>query len=146
VAGAYTMTVEEHPTQEDIETVRWGLSNYNRQHTGDDSFTPLNLFVRDAAGAVAGGLLGGTYWSWLYVDTLWLSEPLRRHGWGSQLLRRAEQIAVERGCIGVHLDTTSFQARGFYEKQGYSVWGILDDLPPGHQRIFLRKRLSMAPA
>jgi GNAT superfamily N-acetyltransferase len=142
VAETHTLIEETNPAHEDIETVRWGLSNYNRRHAGDDSFTPLNLFVRDTAGAVAGGLLGGTYWSWLYVDTLWLSEPIRRHGWGSRLLRRAEEIAAARGCIGVHLDTTSFQARAFYAKQGYSVWGILDDLPPGHQRIFLSKRLA----
>jgi GNAT superfamily N-acetyltransferase len=145
VADTYTMTFEDHSAPEDVEVVRWGLSNYNWQHSGDDSFTPLNLFVRDAAGAVVGGLLGGTYWSWLYVDTLWLSEPIRSHGWGSRLLRRAEEIAADRDCIGVHLDTTSFQARGFYEKQGYTVWGILDDLPPGHQRVFLSKRLPARP-
>ncbi|MGC6728099.1 hypothetical protein ACP0GO_26835, partial [Escherichia coli] len=40
------------------------------------------------------------------------------------------------------LDTYSFQARGFYEKLGYTVFGTIDDFPPGHQRFFGRKRLE----
>jgi hypothetical protein len=36
----------------------------------------------------------------------------------------------------------SFQAQPFYEKLGFSVFGTLDDLPVGHQRIFLKKNLS----
>jgi hypothetical protein len=40
------------------------------------------------------------------------------------------------------LDTFSFQARGFYEKLGYCVFGTLDDYPPGHSRFYLTKRLA----
>jgi hypothetical protein len=29
-------------------------------------------------------------------------------------------------------------------KHGYTVFGVLDDLPPGHQRFFLRKDLAPA--
>jgi hypothetical protein len=35
--------------------------------------------------------------------------------------------------------TYSFQARGFYERLGYAVFGTLDDYPPGQSRIFLHK-------
>jgi hypothetical protein len=35
----------------------------------------------------------------------------------------------------------SFQAQPFYEKQGYTVFGVLEDLPDGHKRIFLKKDL-----
>ena len=138
----YRLSEEADPPYDDVEAVRWGLSRFNQRHAGNDSYTPLTLLLRDAAGAVAGGLIGGTYWSWLYVEILWLDDALRRQGWGRRLLARAEAIAAERGCIAVHLDTTSFQARGFYERQGYTVWGVLDDLPPGHQRIFLSKKLG----
>ena len=50
-------------------------------------------------------------------------------------------IARERGCIGLWLDTYWFQARSFYEKQGYEVFGALDDYPRGGQRFFLKKSL-----
>jgi len=53
----------------------------------------------------------------------------------------AEQEADRRGCIGVWVDTHSFQAPGFYERLGYSPFGVIEDYPPGHSRLFLQKRL-----
>jgi len=55
---------------------------------------------------------------------------------------RAEAIARAHGCVGIWLDTFSFQARGFYEKLGFAVFGTMEDFPPGHQRFFLQKRLG----
>jgi len=56
-------------------------------------------------------------------------------------LRQAEQIARNRGCVGVYLDTFSFQAPGFYRKQGYKKIGQLAGLPPGSARIWFSKAL-----
>jgi len=64
---------------------------------------------------------------------------MRGAGLGRRLIKQAEEEAVRRGCRGVWLDTFSWQARGFYEKLGYSVFGTIDDYPPGHQRFFLKK-------
>jgi GNAT superfamily N-acetyltransferase len=137
-----TITNEAAPDQKDTDAVRHGLEEYNLRHAPASPFEPLTLLVRDDAGKIVGGLLGGIYWSWLYVEILWLDDTVRSQGVGSQLLQQAEELARSRGCIAAHLDTMSFQAQGFYEKQGYQVYGILDDLPPGHRRIFLQKRLS----
>jgi hypothetical protein len=54
----------------------------------------------------------------------------------------AEDEARALGCVGVWLDTFSFQARGFYERHGYEVFGTLDEFPAPHQRFFLRKRFA----
>jgi hypothetical protein len=54
-------------------------------------------------------------------------------------MARAEEEAIRRGCCHAYLDTFDFQAPGFYRKLGYSEWGVLEDFPPGHQRIFLKK-------
>jgi ribosomal protein S18 acetylase RimI-like enzyme len=67
---------------------------------------------------------------------------MRGRGVGRQLLTGAEAEAVRRGCLGAWLDTYSFQARGFYERVGYSVFGSIDNYPPGHSRIFLKKVLD----
>ena len=37
--------------------------------------------------------------------------------------------------------TRTVAAPGIQLKQGYEVFGRLQDFPPGHQRLYLRKRL-----
>ena len=66
---------------------------------------------------------------------------IRRTGLGRKILIEAEREAIIRGCRGAWLDTYSFQARGFYERLGYTVFGMIDDYPPGQQRVFLYKKL-----
>jgi GNAT superfamily N-acetyltransferase len=80
-------------------------------------------------------------WNIAHVDILWVDETLRGQGVGSELLRKVEDKAKERGCKLIHLDTFDFQAKGFYLKQGYKVFGKLKDCPDGHVRYYLQKRL-----
>ena len=51
-----------------------------------------------------------------------------------------EQYAQSKGISNYHLETTSFQALPFYQKQGYEVFGQLPDMPPGHISYFLKKQ------
>ena len=115
-----------------------GLAGYRLSAT---VFQLLNLVEYDAEGNVIGGLLGGTYWGWMYIDILWVKEDYRRKGIGSKLLAQAEEEAVRRGCHHVHLETMSWQAPKFYEKYGYEVIGILPDIPKGNQKYLLIKSL-----
>jgi GNAT superfamily N-acetyltransferase len=135
----YSIALETDPDPGEIKQVRAGLSAYNYTFSGDDSYTPLTLLLKSREGKIMGGLLGGTYWGWLYVEVLWVAEGLRGQGLGGKLLDRAEEAARERGCFAAHLDTMDFQAPDFYLKRGYTVYGVLDDLPRGHQRFFLKK-------
>ena len=116
------------------------LGDFNTEHVGPTKHVPLWLLARDADGKVQGGLLGQTYWSWCSVDVLAVAEAYRRQGIGSRLLAKAEQIARNRGCIGIRLDTTSFQAPGFYSRHGYTEFGRIDDYPPGHTHHWFMKR------
>jgi GNAT superfamily N-acetyltransferase len=139
----YRVALEEQPAAEDSEIVRKGLDSFNEAHVGTTHWEPLAVFIRDEHTTIRGGLLGGTYWGWLYVETFWLAQELRGYGYGSQLLALAEAKAIERGCRYAHLDTMSFQALPFYERHGYSVFGVLEDMPAGsgERRFWLRKTL-----
>jgi GNAT superfamily N-acetyltransferase len=137
----YTIALEMSPSPDNIRVVQGGLAAYNRLYAPDDNYQPLTLFLRAADHSVAGGLLGETYWGWLHVTDIWIHETLRGQGYGTQLLVKAEQEALRRGCHAVHLDTLSFQALSFYERQGYTVFGVLPDHPMGHTRYFLKKAL-----
>jgi N-acetylglutamate synthase-like GNAT family acetyltransferase len=68
--------------------------------------------------------------------------PLRGVGIGTSLLRHAEQEATRRGCREIWLDTYAFQARSFYEKCGFTVFGRLDGPAPIFPRFFLKKLLA----
>ncbi|HVU12804.1 MAG TPA: GNAT family N-acetyltransferase [Phototrophicaceae bacterium] len=135
------ITLESDWNWDAERAVRQGLADYNRQIAGVDGRQPLNLIVRDDAGTVIGGLIGDTYWNWLAINIFWLRDDLRGQGLGSKLLKQAEEEAVRRGCANAHLDTMDFQALGFYQKYGYTVFGVLDGLPAGHVRYYLRKPL-----
>ena len=74
----------------------------------------------------------------MFIDFLFVPENLRGAGHGRTLMQKAEEIARLRGCTGIWLDTFTFQARGFYEKLGYAVFGQLDNYPRGEVRFFLQ--------
>lgn len=137
-----TITIEPSPKPEDIQTVRQGLHAYNISHQVPSDFQLLHILLRDETGAVIGGLFGESFWGWLYIRDLWIHERTRRKGFGAKLMAAAEAEALKRGCRHVYLDTFTFQARPFYERLGYEVFGILEDYPAGHKRIFMRKALK----
>ena len=109
-----------------------------------DSLTVAIVIEEEEGAAPTGGLWGRTGYGWLYVDYLIVPERLRGTGIGSELMKAAEAIARERGCVGAWLTTFTFQARGFYEKLGYRVFAELEDSPAGNTRMFLRKRFDEA--
>jgi GNAT superfamily N-acetyltransferase len=117
------------------------LLAYNDAKTGRQDFRPLILTLSGEDGQVTGGLWGRTSYDWLFVELLVVPEEMRGRGIGTELMRRAELEAIARGCHHAWLDTFEFQARGFYEKLGYSCFGELADYPPGFSRYFLRKTL-----
>ena len=130
-----------NPTEKEIKFIRDALDQFNKNVVGDDNHTPLNIIEYDDNGNAIGGILGGTYWGWMYIDILWVHENHRKKGIGSKLLKAAEKEAICRGCHHVHLDTMSWQAPDFYKKHGYTVLGILPDIPNGSQKYLMLKTL-----
>src|SRR5262245_59810312 len=122
------IVLTDSPSAAEREAVLRGLIAFNTAHVGPHGHRPLAVLVKQE-GAVVGGLVGATVHGWCFVEWLYLPEDLRRGGIGTTLMRRAEAEARRRGCIGVFLDTFDFQARGFYEKLGYTVFATQDDYP-----------------
>ena len=118
-----------------------GINDYNKQQAGDENARRLCFVLKGPDQTVLGGVIGITYWDWLYIDLIWLPEEYRGRGYGHRLLTLAEEEAQQRGAKHVYLDTFSFQAPDFYKKYGYRVFGELNDFPAGHQRYFLTKEL-----
>jgi GNAT superfamily N-acetyltransferase len=134
------IVVPEEPDPADRSAILSGLAAYNREHADLGHSGPLAVLLKDAVGATIGGLWGATLFRWLNIELVFVPEAMRGASVGTALLGKAESLAAERGCVGAALDTYVFQARGFYEKLGYSVVGTIADCPPGGERYFLQKR------
>ena len=130
-----------NPNENEIKYIRESLYKFNETIVESDNHAPINIVEYDIDGNIIGGIIGGTYWGWMYVDILWVHEDHRKKGIGSKLLREAEKEAIRRGCHHVHLDTMSWQAPDFYKKHGYEIIGILPDIPSGNQKYLLIKAL-----
>lgn len=128
--------------EEEASRIHAGLREFNASAVRGASFQAIRVVVRSEANELIGGLVGGTYWGWLHVETLWVRDADRQRGYGTRLLAMAESEARRRGCRAAFLDTFSFQARPLYERRGYRVVGTIPDFPAGHERYFMVKRLS----
>jgi GNAT superfamily N-acetyltransferase len=135
---------EPAPSDADMQALGAKLNAFNEAHAGPLNFERVFFSARDAEGSLVGGLLGATYWGWLFVSVLVVDEAFRGTGLGGELLARAEALALERGVTHAFLDTFSFQAEPFYAARGYAVFGALDAFPPGHRRMWMSKTLRAA--
>jgi GNAT superfamily N-acetyltransferase len=124
-----------------VEAILNGLRAHSLEFTKTRGFLPLALHVRDVQNRIVAGVIGRVNWNWLYVELFWVDESLRGRGLGRRLLSSLEDEARNRGCQQAHVDTFSFQARSFYERCDYEAFAVLDEYPPGHQRVFLKKVL-----
>lgn len=137
------MEVSFDVTAQEREAILKPLRAYNLSHTGDMAFETVGILLRDpVTEEVIGGLYGKISYGWLFIELLSVPDQLRTQGTGSRLMRTAEDLARQRGCTGIWLDTFSFQAPGFYRKLGFTEFGHIADYPPGHQRHFFQKRLA----
>ena len=134
----FTINYLEQPAW---EVIGGGLTEFNKQEAGDDAGKNLCYVLQSPSGEIVGGVIGATYWNWLYINLMWVQEDLRGKGYGQQLLAQAEDEAKKRGAKHAYLDTFSFQAPHFYQKFGYEEFGRLEDFPPGHTRYFMTKAL-----
>lgn len=120
--------------------VEYNLSRVPK--TQETDFVNIYKKIVNEKGEIIAGCLAKMYcWNVIYVDILWIDEVYRKQGLGSKLLKEIERIAVEEDCALIHLDTFDFQAKDFYIKHGYEVFGVLEDCPKEHCRYYLKKKL-----
>lgn len=138
--------VTTNPQNDDLEYISQGIQTYNRRISPKvpevSEELSFAVFARSKAGNVVGGIRAKAFWGYLCIELLWLEESVRGNGTGKELVQQAESFALEHGYKYARVETTSFQAKPFYEKLGYDVFGVLDDFPLGHKTFYLRKDLT----
>ena len=96
--------------------------------------------ARSESGELIGGILANCSWDGLEIDTLWVSDKERGNGLGSGLVSKAEAFGISNGAVIAFLKT--IDAKAFYTKLGYEVYGVLEDRPIGTLLYHMKKRLD----
>lgn len=137
------LTITDAPNLADRDVLLKGILSHGEAAAGPAEFRPIAILLRSDDGTqVEGGLWGRSSWRWMFIELIFVPSERRGSGLGTALMRAAEEQALLRNCRGIWLDTFSFQARPFYERLGYSVFGEIVGYPPGHNRYFMRKLIA----
>jgi GNAT superfamily N-acetyltransferase len=138
----YSLSLSNSPDETLRQAIVDPLAAYNACKAGPSNHRVLSISLHDGDTNCVGGLYGRTDYSWLFIELIFVPESMRGQGIGRELMEMAEQEAVARNCHGAWLDTFEFQARAFYEKLGYKVFGELPHFPDSFSRYFMRKILT----
>ncbi|POT55724.1 N-acetyltransferase [Citrobacter amalonaticus] len=134
------LQITDSITDADQTALLTGLRAYNLQFIKTSNFGDLAVYWRDDRGEIQGGLIAKVKGDWLCIEYLWMHESLRKGGYGGRLIQAAEKTAQERGCLHAQVDTMSFQALPFYQKNGYQLKLTLPGFPEqGASRHYLTK-------
>ena len=118
-----------------------GLVAYNRSQIGRRKWKNIAITIRNDAGDIVGGVTGEAWADWLFIQLLWLDEAHRGQDLASRAMDAVEDEARAFGAKHAYLEPFSFQARPFYEKRGYRVFGTLENYPDAHSRYWMTKSL-----
>lgn len=139
----YQVEFSSSPTNDELQVLLDGLDEFNAPFIGKDKQKNLTYLVKNDCGQIKAGINGnyGKY-GWLWIGTLWVSDELRKQGWGQRLLSMIEDEALNNGCRFAYLNCFSFGAVEFYKKQGYEIYAELSDFPDEHSVFSLKKKLA----
>ncbi|UNY99953.1 GNAT family N-acetyltransferase [Zhouia spongiae] len=137
--------VTERPKEQDAKTISQGIIDFNNAKIPDlepiEKEVKFFVFVRNKLDQVIGGVRATCFWNTLHIELLWLSEDCRGKGVGKDLMNATESFAKEKGCEKAFVETTSWQAKPFYEKVGYVHIATINDRPKGYASHYLTKDL-----
>ncbi|MEA5029063.1 MAG: GNAT family N-acetyltransferase [Sphaerochaeta associata] len=132
----------ENPGITAVNEIRDRLKAYNNQFWEVTDKPQYSLTVNED-GCLVGGLVFSVFGDWLELEFLWVDQDFRgRGGVGKELLARAEAYAKDFGCKTAVVNTMSFQAKPFYEKNEYVLMYTQKNYPKTSSRYYLEKKLT----
>ncbi|MBM7690048.1 hypothetical protein IGJ55_002286 [Enterococcus sp. AZ170] len=103
--------------------------------------TPFSLALYDNDFYI-GGITANKWMNETHISLLAINKEYRGKGYGTELLKKAEDFASASGTKLITINTQDYQAKTFYEQYGYQVFGQLKDTPfIGTTKYFLVKRI-----
>ena len=138
--------IEREMTDAEFARMNAGFGEHTREHGNPLESSERQGFVLMDGAAFLGcssGLLykvGETYNGWFYLTDLFVEKPYRKQGWGAALLTALEDRASVLGASNFWTITAGYEAPGFYQKQGYTIFCEQENwYATGHSRVILQK-------
>lgn len=137
------MSIEQAPYKENREKTLAGIEAYTKEKMPDlDMRYEEVSFVYKEANKVLGRIVGHVHWDHLSVELFYIEANTRGKGIGTKLLEEVEKTALEKHCKYAFLETMSFNAPVFYQKNGYNILAQIENSPAeGETRYFMKKVL-----
>jgi len=133
--------IQDEKALTDISVIKQNMFKYNAQHIR--GYKKISIFIKDKSNnSTKGGLSAYFQSGVMFIETVIVDKKERLRGWGTKLLEKAEEIAIENKCNCIYLDTFTFQALGFYKKLGYKTFSKLDDYDDGIVLYWMKKVLK----
>lgn len=117
----YKIPYEDHPSREDTNFLWKKITDIAIKTRGHKPHESFAFFMRDENNKIKGGCNGYIFYGCLYVDQLWVDESLRGKGYGTELMKLAENLGKEKKCIFIAVNTMDWEALGFYKKLGFEI-------------------------
>ncbi|MCP5369577.1 MAG: GNAT family N-acetyltransferase [Rickettsiaceae bacterium] len=130
-------------TSEEAETLNDKINAFVAQQVSFHGDTEvLKDYVIKENGLIIAGIRTCFYLGeCLAINVLFVEESHRLKGLDTLLLNQVEADARAMGAKLIHLDTFNHQAKDFYLKHGYEIFGVLENCPAGQKRYFMKKVL-----
>lgn len=136
-----TIRVTAEPSEIERSAVLAALRQFTRDTVPVLDNQDFAALVMNTDGGVVGGLIASSRWGGFHIEMIALPIALRGKGIGSKLLDLAELEARRRNCHHMLLDTQAFQAKPFYERHGFEVFGQIEGPAPYYPRFLMQKPL-----
>jgi len=143
VAGGRAAIEPRHDlSSPEIDVLEQRLYEHNSKATGRDDGAGLGFVIRGEKGEMIGAVAGYSSAGMVEIRQLWVEEAHRGQGLGRALVEAAVGEARARGCAFVFVMSYEFQAPKLYELCGFERVAEIEDWPPGHRHVILRRRLA----
>ena len=137
----YNIQYTAEPDQTLTKKLINGLAEHAKQQKDLIPGESFAFSLNDENTNITGGCTGAIFYGCLYIDLLWIEESVRGHGYGTKIMKAAEDLGKEKSCLFSTVNTMSFEALGFYQKLGYHVEFERSGYLKNSTFYFLRKDL-----
>ncbi|WP_456271342.1 GNAT family N-acetyltransferase [Bacillus sp. AK031] len=136
------MKIEQLWKQEDSDFIKRKVIEHNMGNTSDEVKSPqgnVSSMLRVTSDRIVGGnrppysgaIDISISYGWMnFAEAIAMAELY----WRKRKNRQKKGLPIDV------FESFSFQAPDFYKKQGYEVFGILEDFPKGSRQYYLQKR------